>query len=185
MGDHLLFVYVSVARDLSRAKRHKCRTTRLFRYNPFMPKLLPMSQPEFDAFLERSIPEYAADKVRAGNWTEAESLERSRKEFEALLPQGLQSRDNFLYTLHDEDQAVGMIWIKVDGPGAFIYEVYIEEKFRGKGHGKSIMLLLEEKAREMGLKTLKLHVFGSNHVARKLYETVGYEITNINMSKNL
>jgi predicted GNAT family acetyltransferase len=37
----------------------------------------------------------------------------------------------------------------------------------------------------MGLKTLKLHVFGSNHVARKLYETVGYETTNVNMSKNL
>ena len=150
-----------------------------------MPTLLRMSQPEFDAFLERSIPEYAADKVRAGNWTESESLERSRLEFEELLPQGLNTKDNFLYTLHDDSQAVGMIWMKVDMPGAFIYEVYIEEKFRSRGHGKSIMLLLEEKAREMGLKILKLHVFGSNHVARKLYETVGYETTNVNMSKNL
>ncbi len=150
-----------------------------------MPNLLPMTQPEIDAFLERSIPEYAQDKVRAGNWTEAESLERSRREFEELLPQGLTTKDNFLYTLHEEDHAVGMIWIKVDMPGAFIYEVYIEEQFRGKGHGKSIMLLLEEKAREMGLKTLKLHVFGSNQVARRLYETVGYETTNVNMSKTL
>src|SRR5688572_22938449 len=98
-----------------------------------MPTLLPMIQPEFDIFLERSIPEYAADKVRAGNWTEAESLERSRKEFEHLLPQGLNTKDNFLYTLHDENQALGLIWIKVDMPGAFIYEVYIEEKFRGQG----------------------------------------------------
>jgi ribosomal protein S18 acetylase RimI-like enzyme len=144
-----------------------------------------MSQPEFDLFLERTIPEYAQDKVRAGNWTEAESLERSRKEFAELLPEGLNTKDNFLYTLHDDNQTVGMIWIKVDRPSAFIYEVYIEEKFRGRGIGKSIKLLLEEKAREMGLATLKLHVFGSNHVARKLYETVGYEITNINMSKTL
>jgi ribosomal protein S18 acetylase RimI-like enzyme len=150
-----------------------------------MPTLLPMSGPEFDLFLERTIPEYAQDKVRAGNWTEDESLERSRKEFTELLPQGLNTKDNFLYTLHDDNQTVGMIWIKVDRPSAFIYEVYIEEKFRGRGFGKSIMLLLEEKAREMGLATLKLHVFGSNHVARKLYETVGYEITNINMSKTL
>jgi ribosomal protein S18 acetylase RimI-like enzyme len=151
-----------------------------------MPTLLPMLQPEFDLFLERSIPEYAEDKVRAGNWTEAESLERSRREFEELLPQGLNTSDNFLYTLYNDDkEAVGMIWIKVDQTSAFIYEVYIEEKFRGMGHGKSIMLLLEEKAREMGIKTLKLHVFGSNHVARKLYETVGYEITNVNMSKTL
>jgi ribosomal protein S18 acetylase RimI-like enzyme len=47
------------------------------------------------------------------------------------------------------------------------------------------MLLLEEKAREMGLKSLELHVFGSNHVARKLYETIGYETTNVLMSKKL
>ncbi len=51
-----------------------------------MPTLIPMTPPEFDAFLERSVPEYAAEHVRAGNWTESESLEKSRKEFEHLLP---------------------------------------------------------------------------------------------------
>ncbi|MBL8080079.1 MAG: GNAT family N-acetyltransferase [Anaerolineales bacterium] len=151
-----------------------------------MSKLHPMSQSEFDAFLERSIPEYAEDKVRAGNWTQTESLEKSRKEFEELLPQGLNTRDNFLYTLYDEKEAVGEIWMKTIPPDhGFIYEVYIQERFRGKGHGKSIMLLLEEKAREMGLKSLGLHVFGSNRVARNLYEAIGYEITNVNMSKTL
>jgi ribosomal protein S18 acetylase RimI-like enzyme len=145
-----------------------------------------MTQPEFDAFLKRSIPEYAEDKVRAGNWTEAESLERSRKEFEELLPQGLNSKDNFLYTLHNENEAVGLIWMKTFLPDrAFIYEVYIEERFRGKGYGKSIMLMLEDKAREMGVKSLGLHVFGSNRIARNLYEAIGYEITNVNMSKTL
>jgi ribosomal protein S18 acetylase RimI-like enzyme len=145
-----------------------------------------MTQPEFGVFLERSIPEYAEDKVRAGNWTEAESLERSRKEFEELLPQGLNSKDNFLYTLHNENEAVGMIWMKIFLPDhAFIYEVYIEERFRGKGYGKGIMLLLEDKARAMGVKSLGLHVFGSNRIARNLYETIGYEITNVNMSKTL
>ena len=67
----------------------------------------------------------------------------------------------------------------------FIYDVFIEERFRGKGYGKSLMLLLEEKARELGLKSLALHVFGSNHVARKPYESIGYEVTNVNMSKTL
>lgn len=154
-----------------------------------MPTLLPMSQTEFDVFLERSIPEYAADHVRAGNWTETESIEKSRNEFEQLLPQGLKTENNFLYTLHDGEQAVGLIWLNTNRASTmksgFIYDVYIEEQFRGKGYGKSIMLLLEEKARELGLKSLALHVFGSNHVARKLYETVGYEITNINMSKTI
>ena len=153
-----------------------------------MSKLIPMTQPEYETFLERTIPEYAAEHVRAGNWTESESLEKSRKEFEDLLPQGLKTEDNYLYTLVDGEEPVGMIWVKVKRQpsiSGFIYDVYVNEKFRGKGYGKSLMLLLEEKAREMGLRSLELHVFGSNHVARKLYETIGYETTNVSMSKKL
>ena len=153
-----------------------------------MSKLIPMTQAEFEVFLEREIPDYAAEHVRAGNWTESESLEKSHKEFESLLPQGLKTDDNFLYTLADGEEAVGMIWMKVKtqpSKSGFIYDVYVDEKFRGKGYGKSLMLLLEEKAREMELTSLALHVFGSNHVARKLYETIGYEITNVMMSKAL
>ena len=153
-----------------------------------MSKLVPMTQPQFDKFLERTVPEYAAEHVRAGNWLESEALEKSRKEFEELLPQGLSSADNYLYTFYDGDRAVGMIWMKVKSHPAksgFIYDVFVEESFRGKGYGKGLMLLLEEKAREFGLGSLELHVFGSNHVARKLYETIGYETTNVLMSKKL
>lgn len=153
-----------------------------------MQKLIPMTQTEFAAFMERSIPEYAAEHVRAGNWLESESLEKARKEFNDLLPQGLNSGDNYLYTLYDGDQAVGMIWMKVKMhplKSGFIYDVFIEEAFRGRGHGKQLMLLLEQKAREMGLASLELHVFGSNAVARNLYESIGYETTNVSMSKKL
>ena len=59
------------------------------------------------------------------------------------------------------------------------------EAQRGKGYGKQLMLLIEEKARELGLKSLGLHVFAYNDVALKLYETVGYEVSSLNMRKNL
>ena len=126
--------------------------------------------------------------VRAGNWTDAESLEKSRREFEELLPQGLKTEDNFLYSLVDGNETVGMIWMKIKRHplvGGFIYDVFVNERFRGKGYGKDLMLLLEEKAREMELKSLELHVFGSNQVARKLYETIGYETTDLLMRKAL
>ena len=154
-----------------------------------MPKLLPMTQTEYDVFLERSIPDYAADKVRAGYWAEAEALERSRNEFLELLPQGVQTQNHYLYTLYDEEQAVGLIWLRAypDRPtkNGFIFELYVEENQRGKGYGKQAMLLIEEKARELGLKSIGLHVFGYNKVARNLYEAVGYETTSVNMSKAL
>ena len=154
-----------------------------------MSKLIPMTQTELEVFLERTIPEYAEDKVRAGHWAESEALERSRKEFANELPQGLQTKNNYLYTLYDGDNAVGLIWMRanIDRPtnDGFILELYVEEKYRGKGYGKQIMLLIEEKARELGLKAIGLHVFGSNKIAQNLYKAVGYEVTSVNMSKTL
>lgn len=151
--------------------------------------LQPMTQPEFEAFLTRVIPEYAADNVRAGYWAEAEALERSREEFAKLLPKGLQSPEHYLYTVYADDAPVGAIWLKAnpDRPtkSGFIFELYIDESQRGKGFGKQAMLLIEEQARELGLQSLGLHVFAVNAVARKLYETVGYETSSLNMTKKL
>ena len=159
------------------------------RYNHLMSKLIPMTQIEYEVFLERTIPEYAADKVRAGDWAESEALERSRSEFLADLPQGIQTKNQYLYTLYDGNAAVGLVWMRanVDRPtkDGFILELYVEENQRGKGYGKQAMLLIEEKARGLGLKSIGLHVFGSNQIARNLYEALGYEITSVNMSKVL
>ncbi len=148
-----------------------------------MTTLTPMTQSEFDAFLAQAVPEYAADNVRAGYWDEAEALEKSRKEFEMLLPQGLQSENHYLYTVYDEEQAVGLIWMRanMDRPtkSGFIFDIRIDGKFRGKGYGKQAMLLIEEKARELGLKSIGLHVFAYNKVAKNLYEGIGYDTSNV------
>jgi ribosomal protein S18 acetylase RimI-like enzyme len=157
------------------------------KYNHLMPILIPMTQPEYEAFVERAIPEYAADNVRAGYWSDSEALEKSREGYEKLLPKGVQTENHYLYTLYDADEAVGMVWIRADLQSSiksgFIFELYVNEKFRGKGYGKQAMLLIEEKARELGLKSLGLHVFAVNNVARNLYESVGYEVSSLNMTK--
>jgi len=154
-----------------------------------MPTLIPMTQPEFDAFLARAIPEYAADNVRAGYWSESEALKKSREAHEKNLPQGIHTQDHFLYTVYDGDEAVGMVWMRVDlkspAKSGFIFELYVDEKFRGKGYGKQAMSLIEEKARELGLKSIGLHVFAVNNTARNLYESVGYKVSSLNMTKKL
>ena len=154
-----------------------------------MPNLVPMTQIECEVFLERIIPEYAGDKVRAGQWDESNALERSRREFEEDLPQGVETKSQYLYTIFDGQQSVGMIWLSANpndaAPSGFISELYVDEKYRGKGYGKQAMLLIEEKARELGLKSIGLHVFGINQTARNLYEAVGYEVTSLNMKKIL
>ena len=50
-----------------------------------------MTENEFRIFLDLSIPEYAREKVKAGNWNASESMEKSRNAFDKLLPKGLES----------------------------------------------------------------------------------------------
>ena len=154
-----------------------------------MSELIPMTQPEYDEYLKHLIPDYAADNVRAGYWDESEALEKSRQQTAALLPQGLQTKDHYIYNLVDGDQIVGMIWLKAQLDRAvksgFIFDVMVDEKFRGKGYGRQVMSLIEEKARELDLKSIGLHVFAYNKVAKNLYESMGYEVSSLNMIKKL
>ena len=154
-----------------------------------MSKLVLMTQPEFDKYFETLIPDYAADNVRAGYWSEDEALEKSRQQTTSLLSQGLQTPNHYIYSLYEGEKKVGMIWLKVDlerpVKGGFIFDVRIDEEFRGKGYGKQIMSLIEEKAREFGVQRMGLHVFAYNEVAKNLYERIGYKISSMNMLKDL
>jgi RimJ/RimL family protein N-acetyltransferase len=47
------------------------------------------------------------------------------------------------------------------------------------------MLLLEEEAKQLGLRVLYLRVFAFNTNAKNLYEKLGYQITSMNMAKQL
>ena len=74
-----------------------------------MSVLRPMSDPEFNTWLGGAVPAYAADKVASGQWAADAALELSKKEHEQLLPQGLLTADNHLYSIVDaEGLMVGM-----------------------------------------------------------------------------
>jgi len=151
--------------------------------------LIPMTESEFEAYLETAIPEYAAENVKAGYWSEDEALERSCKAYHGLLPQGVDTENNYLFRVQIEESSekIGMIWMKHEAPRkhGFVFDISLDESQRGKGYGKQTMLALEEKARELGLETIGLHVFAKNALAMKLYSGLGYEVTSQNMTKRL
>ena len=154
-----------------------------------MVRPIPMTESEFDVFIEKSIPEYAAENVAAGYWSEEDTLERSRKASSNLLPQGVKTENNYLFRvqLEESGEKVGMIWMKHEAPRphGFIYDITLDGAQRGKGYGKQTMLALEEFADELGVKTIGLHVFANNTAAMKLYKGLGYEVTSQNMVKRL
>jgi RimJ/RimL family protein N-acetyltransferase len=154
-----------------------------------MVRLVPMNAEELQAYLEKSIPEYAADNVKAGYWSEEGALERSRKAYETLLPEGIKTKDNYLFRIQIEEtgENIGMIWMKheVPRPHGFIFQIFLDESQRGKGYGKQAMLAIEEVAKGLAIETIGLHVFARNSAALRLYTGLGYEVSSQNMVKRL
>lgn len=156
-----------------------------------MIKLVHMNETDFDAFQEHAIVDYAQDKVKAGNWTAEDSLERSRQAFQKLLPEGVSSPGQHLFSIVEDEtgEKVGMIWFAAtswDGiPFAFIYDFVIYPQFRRRGYGRQALQAVEAEVKAVGYHRIGLHVFGHNQAAFDLYEKSGYQVTNINMAKEI
>lgn len=149
-----------------------------------MVKLEPLQQEDFERFLEREIQQYAADHVRNGNWPAEGANERSRKEFEHYLPDGIHSKDQYLYSIIDEDgNKIGVLWVQVKDRKGFIFNFVIDEEFRGKGFGRQALTAMDEKLKSMDVESVALHVFGDNVTAQELYKKMGFQITGIHMKK--
>ena len=149
-----------------------------------MVRLVTIQQDDFEHFLEHEIREYANDHVRNGNWVPEGALEKSRKEFDALLPDGIYSKDQYVWSIVDEtNNKIGVLWVQVKDQKAFIYDFIIDEAFRGKGFGKQALAAMDEKLKAMDVESVALHVFGDNITAQELYKKMGFEITGIHMRK--
>lgn len=163
-----------------------------------MVRLVPMSAEDLEVRLKQAIPEYAQDHVDSGNWAPEEALARSEKDFHELLPQGVATPNQHLFTILAEDgggtdepteRKVGMVWFAVAPkrarPSAWVYDFFVAPEYRRRGYGRAAFLAMEEKVRQLGLNRIELHVFGQNQGARALYESLGYEVTNVMMAKRL
>lgn len=152
-----------------------------------MTRLEPMTAEEFGPYLEASIREYAADCVRSGRWTAEEAPAEARKQVDGILPQGLRTPGQFIFTIVAEPTGdhVGALWFAVEPRGGYIYDLRVHERFRRHGYAEQAMRAIERVAREHGATKIGLHVFGDNAGARRLYEKLGYAETNVLMSKPL
>lgn len=153
-------------------------------------KLRPMSEVEYKPWLANSQKSYALEKMKANGLTREEAEKISRESFERLLPEGLKTKDQYLFTaVNGENQNVGVVWFAAQGPSnnrkAFVFDILIDEKYQGKGYGRATMLAAEAEATKLGLKRIGLHVFGHNERAINLYKSLNYEVTDLVMEKGL
>jgi ribosomal protein S18 acetylase RimI-like enzyme len=152
-------------------------------------KLKKMTEAEYAAWAPRSRANYAKDKSHANRLTEAEAAKIAEDDFKRLLPQGLHSVDMLFYTMKLNEEPVGYLWLGVRGPEsnrkAYVFDIIVEEAHRERGYGRQAMKFAEEEARRLDLGEIGLHVFGFNRPAIRLYESLGYEVTDLVMAKKL
>jgi len=149
-----------------------------------------MTEAEFATYLADAVRSYADAHILAGDVVPEEALSRAQKDYDELLPEGLRSKNDFLFTLtHGTLGPIGMVWFELRErravKSAYLYDIIIRENLRGQGYGRQALELLEAKLRELGVRSIGLTVFGYNHAARALYEKMGYQITGMGMTKQL
>nr|WP_244991447.1 GNAT family N-acetyltransferase [Clostridium senegalense] len=158
----------------------------------FSIKFRELSDDEFDKFAEWDILDYSKDLIKSGLCSKEDALESAKKSFHGFLPEGKYTKDNFIYmVVNSNNEDVGIIWYqKYQEDIAFICDFLIYESFRRQGYGKQTLLLVEEEAKEKGLKKVLFNVFKYNKPAFSLYKSLEYKIIdevgeNISMLKNI
>ena len=151
--------------------------------------LRPLRADEYPAFVATSKAGYAQAIEEQAGYTAEYARQRAEDDFANILPAGLATAGHAITVIEAEGEAVGRLWLAEREMGAqrvlFIYDIEIDEAFRGRGLGRAAMLLAEEQARQRGITRVSLNVFGGNEVARKLYRSLGYVESSVQMAKDL
>lgn len=136
--------------------------------------VVPMRQDELAAYRTGAVATYARSREEAG---ESAALARATSEesFSEMLPDGRPAPGQHLFSVREDGVPAGVLWVCERWPAqAFVYDVEVDEAFRGRGLGAAAMVHAALWTRQRGMAWLGLNVFGPNLHARSLYERLGY-----------
>ncbi|MEW2549741.1 GNAT family N-acetyltransferase [Streptomyces sp. NPDC047002] len=147
-----------------------------------------MTAGEFEQWSAGAYARFAAGWADRG-MTEEQARLRAAVSRRQNLPDGLRTPGTAFRVLLARGIVAGRVWVarqEVAGlPGAYVYEVAVEEEHRGRGHGRALMGVAERVAADWGAARLGLHVFTDNTPAVRLYDALGYRATERHFVKPL
>ena len=151
--------------------------------------LRPMREDEFPQWLPKVRDSYAHDIASNGGATADEARRKAVADMERLFPGGQPAAEQLVFVIEAEGEPVGDLWLAERetglGHGLWVYDVHVDDSYRGVGYGKAAMLLAEAEAHRRGLERIGLNVFGGNEIARNLYRSLGYAENAVFMTKQL
>lgn len=181
-----------LAESLGYTERSRNMVKRLRGAAPELPEGIgsrPMNEAEYRVWVVTAKETYARSWLDRGV-PAAEAMAKAEEDHARVLPEGLSTPGSKLLVLLHRGVRVGMIWLSLggdlpDGADGYVFNVEVEEEYRGRGHGRSLMLVAERESAEAGARLLGLHVFADNAPALDLYRSLGYEPTRVNLVKPL
>src|SRR5580698_10500353 len=108
-----------------------------------------MTDDEIATFISVDKGRYVQERVTAGEAPE-EARRVAEKQMAMLLPNGSPAQGQLFYqVIEDDGTVVGMFWIGPpigEEPGAkyWVWNVEVDEPYRGRGLGRATMLLAED-----------------------------------------
>ena len=153
-------------------------------------RLRPVDDDEVASFVASAREGYTLSMVNDGGMGEQEASAKAEHDFAMLVREGHPVAGQQLFIIEETQtsERVGRVWLGEPLPGqpiGFLYDIEIEETFRGRGLGREAMLLVEQEARRRGFVEIRLNVFAANETARSLYHSLGYVEFAIGMRKRL
>ncbi|MBO1754508.1 N-acetyltransferase [Allobranchiibius sp. CTAmp26] len=136
-------------------------------------ELREMTADQFEDYRAEAVEGYAHERGEAGEPADV-AIANARESYNRLLPDGLASEGQWLWTAYDGEVPVGLLWIGAQQPHAFVYDVQVYPGRRRRGYGRAIMLAGAAHCRAAGRTGLGLNVFAPNTGARALYDQLGY-----------
>jgi ribosomal protein S18 acetylase RimI-like enzyme len=143
--------------------------------------------PAFNEWLARSESQYIGERVAAGD-TPDEATANADASIRSTFPDRLPAPGQLAGFLVWDGRRIGELWVGQSGPDPqrwWVWDIRVDEVFRGRGLGRESMLLAEELARANGAVSIGLNVFAHNTVARNLYTSLGYRETSVQMRKDI
>lgn len=152
--------------------------------------LRPMNSDELATFVGQQEHGYVQQMIEFAGLPEEDAVTKARADMERYLPGGRPGEGQHLFMAEAGGDVVGHLWLAEESPSprtgeAWIFDIEVQAAHRGNGYGRDLMLAACEEAKRLGCTSLGLNVFGGNDVAIRLYQSLGFRTSNMQMSKAL
>lgn len=135
------------------------------------------------------LSQFIFRSVRNANYTEAFQLADAEKK-SADLVQYVQESKAIVFGAFEDGEQIGFIWaypyaFRSQTDRVYVSILYVNEQYRSMKIGQKLLAAVEDRARELGFRSVFLHTDASNTGAVKFYHNNGFSDERIQFVKEL